>query len=82
VAECVEDAALEPRVMELAAQLAAGPTRAQLAVRTLMEDGATLGLRDQLEREVRAQQELADTHDFLEGLAAFREKRAPRFQGA
>jgi 2-(1,2-epoxy-1,2-dihydrophenyl)acetyl-CoA isomerase len=82
IAECVDDAALESRAAALAAELAAGPTRAQLALRDLIDDGAFRTLADQLEREALAQQSLADTRDFLEGITAFREKRAPRFQGA
>lgn len=81
VAECVEDAALESRAAALAAELAAGPTRAQLALRDLIDEGALGTLADQLEREALAQQSLADTRDFLEGISAFREKRPPRFQG-
>ena len=82
IAECVDDAALEARAMELAELLGAGPTRALLAVRALTEDGATRALTEQLEREAAIQQALADTGDFLEGISAFREKRAPRFRGS
>jgi 2-(1,2-epoxy-1,2-dihydrophenyl)acetyl-CoA isomerase len=72
----------EARAMELAELLGAGPTRALLAVRALTEDGATRALTEQLEREAAVQQTLADTGDFSEGIAAFREKRAPRFRGS
>jgi 2-(1,2-epoxy-1,2-dihydrophenyl)acetyl-CoA isomerase len=81
VAECVDDSALEARAGALATELAAGPTRAQLAVRALMSAGASQSLGEQLEREAAVQEELADTRDFLEGVTAFREKRPARFQG-
>jgi 2-(1,2-epoxy-1,2-dihydrophenyl)acetyl-CoA isomerase len=82
IAESVDDSALESRAGGLAAELAAGPTRAQLALRDLIEDGASRTLTEQLEREAVTQQSLADTRDFLEGISAFREKRQARFHGA
>ena len=69
------------RVPGLAAELAAGPTRAQLALRDLIDDGASRTLTEQLEGERLPQQSLADTRDFLR-ISAFREKRQARFHGA
>jgi len=81
VAECVDDERLMDRALELANALAAGPRDALLAVRRLMSQACTSSLAAQLEHEAAAQAGLADSADFLEGIAAFREKRPARFGG-
>jgi 2-(1,2-epoxy-1,2-dihydrophenyl)acetyl-CoA isomerase len=81
IAEVVDDDQLQARAQALAAQLADGPTQAFIAVRNLMNSGSAHTLEQQLELEAAAQQRLGGTADFAEGLAAFRDKRAPRFAG-
>ena len=81
IAEVVDDDQLQARAQALAAQLADGPTQAFIAVRNLMNSGNAHTLEQHLELEAAAQQRLGDTADFAEGLAAFRDKRAPRFAG-
>jgi len=81
VSEVVEAAAFPGRVAELAAGLAAAPTRAIALTKRLYDEAATATLEEQLEREAEAQAEAAQTDDFREGVAAFGEKRPPEFQG-
>jgi len=79
VAECVDDARLLERATELARGLAEGPRDAFLAVRQLMSLACTASLAEQLEHEASAQGRLGDSADFIEGVAAFREKRKAKF---
>jgi 2-(1,2-epoxy-1,2-dihydrophenyl)acetyl-CoA isomerase len=81
VSEVVEADSFAPQVAERAAALAAAPTRAIALTKRLFDEAATSTLEEQLEREAEAQAEAAQTEDFREGVAAFGEKREPRFSG-
>src|SRR5690349_14256365 len=65
----------------LAARLAAGPTAAYRAVKTVLATAATDSLEDTLALEARLQSELGRTADHREAVEAFLEKRAPEFTG-
>jgi 2-(1,2-epoxy-1,2-dihydrophenyl)acetyl-CoA isomerase len=78
---CIEDAAFPAAVDRLAGELAAAPTRGLVRTREAMLGSASRTLAAQLDVERDFQRELGYTDDYLEGVAAFSGKRAPRFSG-
>lgn len=81
VTEVVADAALEERTLEFASALA---TRAPLAVRlgkTMMQRAGQISLEESLIDAQHAVMIANPSADVREGIAAFREKRSPRFEG-
>jgi len=81
VSEVVEADAFAARTAELAAEYAARPTRAVGMTKRLFDHADTATLEDQLELEAQLQAAATKTDDFREGVAAFVEKRSPRFSG-
>jgi 2-(1,2-epoxy-1,2-dihydrophenyl)acetyl-CoA isomerase len=81
VSEVVEADALEDHAAELAARLAAMPTRAIGMSKRLFDRAAESSLDDQLELEAQLQSAATKTNDFREGVTAFLEKRKPDFTG-
>jgi 2-(1,2-epoxy-1,2-dihydrophenyl)acetyl-CoA isomerase len=79
--QCVEDAELGPTVDALAQQLAAAPTRGLAWTKAAIRGSWQHSLAEQLDIERDAQRELGRSADYAEGVAAFIEKRAPRFTG-
>jgi|UniRef100_A0A7C3Z112 2-(1,2-epoxy-1,2-dihydrophenyl)acetyl-CoA isomerase len=79
--QVVPDDQVLPAALDLAQKLAQGPTRAFGKTKRLILAGATESLESQLERESRAIAALAGSADGQEGIAAFLEKRSPRFTG-
>lgn len=67
--------------MLLAQRLAAMPTAALVATRHLMRGSTTRTLDQQLDAERDTQSAMGKTHDYVEGVTAFRAKRAPEFKG-
>jgi 2-(1,2-epoxy-1,2-dihydrophenyl)acetyl-CoA isomerase len=78
--QCVDDAALADTAQALAAKLAAMPTRALVQTRLALDAAGTMTLDAALQREAELQRSLGHAHDYLEGAAAFLQKRAPQFK--
>jgi 2-(1,2-epoxy-1,2-dihydrophenyl)acetyl-CoA isomerase len=78
---CVEDAELGPAVEALAQGFAAAPTRGLARTKQAIYDSWGRTLTEQLDVERDYQAELGRTADYAEGVAAFGEKRTPRFSG-
>jgi 2-(1,2-epoxy-1,2-dihydrophenyl)acetyl-CoA isomerase len=76
-----DDADFAAESRALATRLSAGPGLAfRLMKRAIAESGGN-SLEAQLALEADLQGQAGASHDFAEGVAAFREKRAPRFEG-
>jgi 2-(1,2-epoxy-1,2-dihydrophenyl)acetyl-CoA isomerase len=80
--EVVDDEALEGRVTEVAARLAAGPPGSYASIKRTVNDRAYEGFAELLDLEAVLQQERAESRDFLEGVVAFAQKRPANFSGS
>jgi 2-(1,2-epoxy-1,2-dihydrophenyl)acetyl-CoA isomerase len=78
----VEDGTLMDEAFQLASRLATGPTGSIARIKEMLDMSATNDFPSQLEVEHRAQMESGQSADFKEGVAAFMEKRPPRFTGS
>jgi 2-(1,2-epoxy-1,2-dihydrophenyl)acetyl-CoA isomerase len=78
----VADDALLTEAGALADRLAAGPTRSYAGTKRQLNSWLYSRMHEQLELEASIQQEMAASGDFAEGVAAFIEKRPPRFAGS
>lgn len=67
--------------LAMAEKLATMPTQALVATRALLRDASTRTLTEQLDVERDTQSALGRTHDYIEGVMAFRQKRPAQFKG-
>jgi len=76
-----DDDAFRTETAALAARLAQGPALAYRLTKRAVRESLDNGLDAQLDLEAALQREAGFSDDFAEGVAAFREKRPPRFSG-
>lgn len=76
-----EDSELAANARQIAAELAAGPTRAYGAIKLMLRESLQNTHAQQLELEAENQSKAFSSRDCKEGIAAFIEKRRPVFEG-
>jgi 2-(1,2-epoxy-1,2-dihydrophenyl)acetyl-CoA isomerase len=76
------DDELVARAEDLVGKMAEGPTRSYAGTKRQLNNWLYSQIDAQLEFEAVIQQEMAESGDFAEGVAAFTEKRKPRFTGS
>lgn len=81
VTEVVDDDALEERLAQIGAEIAALAPAAVAATKRLVWDGLGASVEERLGEEARVVSQLSGTADSREGLAAVIERRPPRFTG-
>lgn len=79
--KAIPDEVFASESFKLAETLAAMPTKALAFIKHLLTESAENGLEEQLRMEDEYQQKAAATADYKEGVAAFLEKRSPKFTG-
>ncbi|PRY78828.1 2-(1,2-epoxy-1,2-dihydrophenyl)acetyl-CoA isomerase [Yoonia maritima] len=79
--ETAPAAEFEAHIKSRAQQLANGPTVAYEQLKKAIRGSLENTLDEQLALEAKLQAVCGNTHDFKEGVTAFLEKRAPRYEG-
>lgn len=80
ISRALPDAELMDAAMALAQKLSAMPTRALVETRRALDEAMKLDYEPALKREAALQSQLGFSHDYLEGVAAFMDKRRPEFK--
>ena len=79
--KAVDDESFDEEIENFANQLAIMPTRGLGLTKRAVNLGLFNSLEDQLDVEEKIQVEAGSTEDFAEGVAAFLQKRQPKFKG-